>query len=479
MQLRLSSLFLTILLLCVLSLDASAQTGKNPVIIIPGLEGSEILEHDGSRAWFSVRRRKDDDLRLPITSTVLSHDRDSLRTGDIIRKVDIRFLPDVEVYQGLIDALKSKGYKEATWTHPKAADCFYVFPYDWRRDNVESAHLLMQHILGVVSRLHRPDLKFDIMAHSMGGLIARYAAMYGAAALPAKDPVPTWAGAEHINKLMMFGTPNQGAFSAFDAMLNGEPLLGRDLPFVDDFRAEDVFTLPASYQLLPHPGTARFLDDQLKPIEVDLYDPNTWFKYKWGALSDPKYLSKLRDAAALARTDPDIKPKPFTKGSVDDRLTSHTTFAQAKAFFTTELLRAKRFAAALDAPSDKQPVEIYIYGGNCEQTADGAILLKGKNEGEWETVVDAKDVKTADGRAFKKDEIQAAIFSLGDGRVTQQSLVDANKPLATNAKIEFFGNSYPIASSLFTCESHTKLFLEQSVQDSFLSALVVSKHGQP
>ena len=62
----------------------------------------------------------------------------------------------------------------------------------------------------------------------------------------------------------MFGTPNQGAFSAFDAMLNGEALLGRELPFVDDFRAEDVFTLPASYQLLPHPGTARFLDDQLK-----------------------------------------------------------------------------------------------------------------------------------------------------------------------------------------------------------------------
>ena len=461
-------------------MDVAAQTGKNPVIIIPGLEGTEILQRDGTHAWFSLRRGKGDDLRLPVTSPVFTRDRDSLKAGDIIRKVDVKILPDIEVYQAVIDALESKGYTEATWANPKATDVFYVFPYDWRRDNVENAQLLMQRMQAVKTRLRRPDLKFDILAHSMGGLIARYAAMYGAADLSLGTPVPTWAGAANINKLMMFGTPNEGSFGAFDAMLNGEPIiLGHKLPLVDDIRAEDVFTLPSAYQLLPHQATAKFLDDDLKPIQIDLYNPDTWFKYGWGPLSDEKFLSKLKDAATLAKTNPDIKPKPFTTGNIDDRLISQTTFAQAKAFFVAALLRAKRFAAALDAPSKKQPVQMFIYGGNCADTVDGAIIFKGAKDGDWDTVVSAKDVKTAAGRAFKKEDIRVAIFTLGDGRVTQASLAAASKPLEANAKIEFFGQSYPLAASFFTCSSHTKLLLEKPIQDSFLSALVVTKQGQP
>jgi hypothetical protein len=471
---------LIIFLAAVYCSTVAAQIGKDPVIVIPGLEGTELLQRDGSHAWFSVRRGKGDDLRLPVTSPVFTRDRDTLRPGDIIRKVDVKLLPDIEVYQSVIDALESKGYTEANWANPKATDVFYVFGYDWRRDNVENAQLLMQRMEGVKRRLRKPNLKFDILAHSMGGLIARYAAMYGSAEPPITNPAPTWAGAADINKLMMFGTPNMGSFGAFDALLNGEPIiLAHKLPFVDDFRAEDVFTLPAAYELLPHQATTRFLDGDLKPMQVDLYNPDTWFKYGWGALSDEKFLSKLKDAAVLAKTNPDIKPKPFDKGNIDDRLISQTTYAQAKAFFVAALLRGKRFAAALDAPSKKQPIQMYVYGGNCADTIDGAIILKGSKEGEWDTVISAKDVKSAAGRAFKKDDIRTAIYSMGDGRVTEASLVGASKPLEANAKIEFFGDSYPLVSSMFTCTSHIKLLLERPIQDSFLSALVVTKQVQP
>ncbi|HEV7701353.1 MAG TPA: hypothetical protein VGO43_14070 [Pyrinomonadaceae bacterium] len=468
-------------ILFVLSVPAAfGQTGKNPVIIIPGLEGSEILQKDGSHAWFSVRRGKGDDLRLPMTSSVLSRDRDSLRVGDIIRKVDVKLLPDIEVYQSLTDALESKGYAEAQWNNPKPTDVYYVFPYDWRRDNVENAQLLIQKMAAVKRRLRRPQLKFDILAHSMGGLIARYAAMYGAAELPVGNPVPTWAGAAYINKLMMFGTPNEGSFLAFDAMLNGQAVVAnRKLPLVDDFRAEDVFTLPAAYQLLPHPASTRFFDDSLQPLPVDLYDPATWTKYGWGPLNDPKFLAKLKDAAALALTNKAIKPKQYDgKGNLDDRLISQTTYAQAKSFFAAALNRGKRFTAALDAESKKQPLPIYIYGGNCAQTLDGAVLIADK-DGKWETVLNDKDIKSKDGRTFKKDEVKAAIYALGDGRVTMGSLVAASKPLASDAKVEFFGASYPLASSFFGCSTHLNLFLEKPIQDSFLSALVVNKQVQP
>jgi len=474
-------LLLLAVLLPIFAYIASAQAaGKNPVIIIPGIQGSELVDRSGKTLWFSIHRGKDDDLRLPINSTVLSRNRDSLRVGDIIRKVDLKLLPDIEVYQAVIDALESKGYTEATWNSPKATDVYYVFPYDWRRDNVENARLLTQRMETVKRRLRKPQLKFDVIAHSMGGLIARYAAMYGGAELPTGTPVPTWAGAAHIKKLMMFGTPNEGSFAAFDALLNGQPILtDRKLPLVDDFRDEDTFTLPSVYQLLPSPSSARFLDDNLQPMTLDLYSVDTWMKYGWGALNDPKFLSKLKDAPRLALTNKEIKPKRYdSKGNLDDRLISQVTFTQAKAFLTTVLDRARRFHAALDAPSKRQPVQLYVYGGNCAQTVNGAVIVKDKDDA-YSTVIDDKEIKTSEGKIFKKEDVRAALYTLGDGRVTIGSLVAAGKPLAADAKIEFFGDSYPLASSFLTCGTHTKLFLEKPIQDSFLSALVVTKQAQP
>lgn len=471
--------FLVTFLLLGSAVCASAQ--KDPVIIIPGLQGSELLDTHGKHVWFSIHRGKPDDIRLPINSPLLARNRDTIKVGDIIRKVDIKFLPDVEVYQAVIDALTEKGYTEATWSNPRAENVFYVFPYDWRRDNVESAQLLMRRMAAVRKALRRPNLKFDILAHSMGGLIARYAAMYGSADLPAEGatPTPTWAGASYIGKLMMFGTPNEGSMSAFQALQDGSPIvLGRKLPFIDDFRNEDVFACPSVYQLLPHRGQMKFLDENLQPVDVDLYDARNWEKYGWGAIADAKFLSKLKDAATLAKTNKDIKPKSLDKdANLDDRLTSQTTFAQARLYLATVLKRAKRFHAALDATSAKVPVELFAYGGNCAQTLDGAVLVQ-DNDGEWSTILDGKDIKSKDGKETKKDAVKLAIFSLGDGRVTQRSLLAATET-AVDGKPQLSNELFPLTSSFFACGSHTKLFLEKPIQDSFLSALVVEKKDQP
>ncbi len=456
-------------------------TGKAPVIIIPGVTGTQLVNpKTGKTVWFSIKRDKDDDIRLPMTSTVLAANRDALRAGDIIRKVEIPVLPDVEVYQSLIDALIARGYTEATWDKPKATDVFYVFPYDWRRDNVETAHLLMQKMTGVKRQLRRPTLKFDILAHSMGGLIARYAAMYGMAELPHGNtaPVPNWSGAVHINKLMMFGTPNEGSYSALDALINGSPLIAaRNLPLVDDLTPEDVMSTPSAFQLLPHIAVAHFFDENLKPLSVDIYDPQTWAKYRWGALYDPKFLGKLKDAARLSLTNKDIKPMPPGKNAnSDDRIISRTTFAQAQAYFVAALSRAKRFNVALDSAEKKTPLQIFAYGGNCQPTLDGAILIYDAKKDKWTTVFDAHDIKTADGKEFKKDEVRATIFALGDGRVTQWSLLTtAAKADAPDAQPSIF----PVTSSFFGCGLHTKLFLDKPIQDSFLSALVVTEQKQP
>lgn len=478
-----STIFL-FLALVTLTIGTAAQvTGKRPVIIIPGVTGSQLVNtKTGTTAWFSLRRDKVDDIRLPMTSPILARDRDNLKPTDIIRKVELPVLPDVEVYQSLIDALIARGYKEGDWNHPQATDVFYVFAYDWRRDNVESAHLLMQKMADVKRSIRRPDLKFDILAHSMGGLIARYAAMYGMSDLPREGavPVPNWSGAASIDKLMMFGTPNEGSYTALAGLLNGYPIVAsRKLPFVDDFRAEDVFTAPAAFQMLPHGAAARFFDEDMHPIAVDLYNVDTWLKYGWGAISDPKFLGKLKDARSLSVGNKEIKPTELKKdANFDDILTSRTTYAQVRAYLASVLSRAKRFQAALDVPVTKLPFLLYAYGGNCQPTPDGAILFHDEKKEVWQTVIDAREIKTVDGKVIKKEEVKNSIYGPGDGTVSLRSLLasnDALKPGETAAAPTFLLTT----STFFACGSHTQLFLDKPIQDSFLSALVVEQQAQP
>ena len=230
---------------------AVAASGKTPIIIIPGLTGSELVNaKTGEEVWFKPTRAKDDDIRLPISPN-LSANRDNLVPRDIIRSVKLlKFLPESEIYERLIDALEKRGgYKEGIWeTPPKDGfqDTFYVFPYDWRLDNVENARLLIRKVEALKRRLRKPNLKFNIVAHSMGGLLARYAAMYGNADIPGGDIRPTWAGARHFDKIVLLGTPNEGSVSTIDALLNGFSYIGGglNLPFIQDISRFDMFTIP-------------------------------------------------------------------------------------------------------------------------------------------------------------------------------------------------------------------------------------------
>ena len=67
--------------------QAPAETGKAPLIIIPGLTGSALVNSKtGEEVWFKTRRSKDDDIRLPISPN-LARNRDNLVAKDIIRSV--------------------------------------------------------------------------------------------------------------------------------------------------------------------------------------------------------------------------------------------------------------------------------------------------------------------------------------------------------------------------------------------------------
>ena len=418
-------------------------TGKTPVIIVPGLTGSDLVNaKTGEEVWFKARRAKDDDIRLPI-SPVLSRNRDDLITKDVIRSVQfLKFLPETEIYERLIAALEKRGYREVKWDSAKRGDhqdTFYLFPYDWRRDNVESARLLLRRIEMLKRRIGQPYLKFNVVAHSMGGLVSRYAAMYGNADIPAV-PRPTWAGARHFEKIFLIGTPNEGSVASLNALLNGFSYIGGglNLPFIQNISRFDVFTIPSIYQLLPHDGSFLIYDESLKPVVIDIYDPAVWEKYDWAIWRDDDFSKK------------------FTPSEQRN----------AQAYFRAVLLRAKRFQNALDAnTSAKIPVSFYLVGADCKETSNAVLLRRDEKKNRWETSFKADGFTRSNGEKVTAEQLKSLIFAMGDSVVTKRSL--AGESLAAGGRKTVL----PIVSELYQCESHSKLVTNPEIQDKLFVML--------
>jgi pimeloyl-ACP methyl ester carboxylesterase len=421
------------------------------VIVIPGILGSELINpKTGEKVWPSAFRTSQEG--LPI-SPDLAANRDDLVPGKIIEVVKLaRVLPEVYVYRDLLEALRRyAGYREGDWTNPSVdgyQDTFYVFPYDWRQDNVSNARVLVNRISQLKTKLQRPDLKFNIVAHSMGGLIARYAAMYGDADLPPGDgPIqPTWLGAAHINKIVMIGTPNEGSADAFSTLVEGYSItegLRRRVPLLNKLTAEDVVRTPSVFQLLPHGNAVKFLDENLQPLTVDLYDPDVWERYGWSAIySSPEFRRRYVESVG---TD-------GSNGRSEDEL---------DAYLAATLHRARRFHEALDAVNDSgSPVVLLAIGGDCEETLSSPVVYRDDKKNRWVTLTRPREYRTSSGAKISKQKVIDAMYAPGDGRVTRESLLGENL---------FKGLS---RYAVFGCDLHGELPRNKSLQDNALTAIV-------
>lgn len=441
--------------------EARERKGKTPIVVIPGILGSELVDlQTGQVAWPTGARSLAATLPLPL-SPDLPANRDNLSPGKIVASVKLaRLVPEVYVYRGLLDALQRYGgYVEGDWTTPAVEgdrDTYYVFTYDWRRDNVESARELMRRLEDLKGKLKRPDLKFNIVAHSMGGLVARYAAMYGDADLPPPEtsaPLPNWAGAAHINRIVMFGVPNEGSADAFATLLRGYSLtegLRPQIRLFNTLSKEIAFSSPAVFQLLPHASVSRFLDENFKPLAVNLYDVATWKLYHW------------EGSSGSARDDRAPPGPESTAGSGP---------SEREKYLAAVLQRAKRFHEALDTPTGASaPVALLSFGGDCEETLDAPVLLRDRKKDRWITLTTPESFRTSDGRRVGKSAAIAAMYLPGDGRVTRRSLL--GEGLRSDHPGPLFNTGLPIAYAVFGCDLHGNLQNNPTLQDNALTALI-------
>ena len=429
---------------------ARARTGKRPVIVIPGILGSELINSKtGETVWPSAFRTSQEG--LPI-SPDLAANRDDLVPGKIIEAIRLaRVLPEVYVYRDLLEALRRyAGYRDGDWENPAAdgfQDTFYVFAYDWRQDNVSNARELVRRIVRLKTRLQRPDLTFTVVAHSMGGLIARYAAMYGDADLPDGDgPIqPNWAGAAHISKIMMIGVPNEGSADAFATIIDGYSItegLRRRVPLLNKLTAEDVVSTPSVFQLMPHRQVMKFLDENLQPLQLDIYDPEVWKRYGWSVIySSPDFRRKYANTAG-------------TDGHSD---------ADLDAYLAATLRRARRFHQALDAAQDtNSPVVLLAIGGDCEETLSAPLVMRDEKRNRWLTLTRPREYRTSSGVKISKQRATQAMYAPGDGRVTRSSLVGEN----------IFHVRTLSLYAVFGCDLHGQLPRNKILQDNTLTAIV-------
>ena len=447
------------------------RKGKPPLIVVPGILGSQLVnQKTGEVVWPSAFRAVPDELELPMTPD-LDANRDELAARQILETAKLaRLAPEVQVYAELLNALKTYGgYREGDWDNPPSggdADTLYVFPYDWRRDNVETARALVRRIADLKHKLNRPDLRFNIIGHSMGGLVARYAARYGDADLPpaGQTPVVTWAGASGINKIFMFGTPNEGSAEAFATLLEGYSVqegLRRRIRLLNKLSREDAMTLPSIYQLLPHGAAARFLDENLQPLKIDLYDPATWRKYGWTLINDPVY--RARYARGAEGEEP---------GGAEDERKGAGDPAMLDAYLAAVLERARRFHEALDLfpPVGPEPVPLFAFGGDCEETLFAPVILRDEKKGRWLTLTSPREIRASNNRRFSRKEVTRAMFQPGDGRVTRRSLLGTD--LATRRTSALFDTPLPIAYAVFICDTHSGLHNNKILQNNALTLLV-------
>ncbi|HKO99935.1 MAG TPA: hypothetical protein VJU86_23375 [Pyrinomonadaceae bacterium] len=452
--------------------QARTQKGKRPVIFVPGLLGSQLENsRTGQVVWPAFFRSSDDELDLPVGPDFLTR-RDSLVATKAIDKAKIfKLLPKVNVFHALFEALNEYGgYQPGDWEKPPVngdRDTFYVFSYDWRRDQVESAQLLIRRMQALKIKLNRPDLRFNIITVSGGATVARYAAMYGEADLPADDaPINlTWAGAAHINKIFMFGPPNEGTADMLSVLVKGYSFshgLNRRVKLTKKLTREDALTSPAIFELLPHGGTVNFYDQDLKPLPIDIYDPAVWQKYRWSLANEEGYRKRFVEKWRKQKAP----EQPVTE--LDEKM----ALADLDGYLAAVLNRARRYHQALNTSSNERPpVGYYVFAGDCEETLQSLVIVHDKKNNSYETLTQPKSVKGADGRSHTKKELQDLMYAAGDGRVTKRSLL-ATTFAGVRPADSPYKTTLPIAHSFLICLVHGYIQDSANVHDDVLEFLV-------
>lgn len=216
------------------------------VVVLPGILGSTLYRGDrqiwGYRQLFTgltgLRRLTDrltTDLSLP--AEAFDHPEDGTADGVTARaplatRGIIPGLVTIDGYDDLLTNLRIRFHDDLA----DDPDTLVAFPYDWRQSNEYTARLLQARIEPLLDlrRQRHPHARIVFVAHSMGGLVARYYAH-------------VLDDRQLTRRIVTIATPYQGAVKALAVLANGQATLGPFTVALGDLAR----SLPSVAELLP------------------------------------------------------------------------------------------------------------------------------------------------------------------------------------------------------------------------------------
>ncbi len=419
-----------------------------PLVLVHGVLGARLREADsGDEVWPGSLRRL-----LTSNYRHLALDIDPLTLDPRPSPYEAFAITDRaagrDYYGAILHTLESAGgyVRARVGTPPPAGQrSYYVFVYDWRQDNQRTAAALDAYLARIRADHANPDLKVDIVAHSMGGLVTRYFLRYGAVdVLDGNDFDVTGAGARHVRRVVLLGTPNLGSVGAVRSFIVGRPIGLRAIP------TEVLVTMPSLYQLFPHALDNWLVSARGRPLDRDVFDIEIWRRFQW-SIFDPKTRARVR------------RQRPADGDAY---------LALLERYFHRHIERARRFVWSLTVPFDT-PLPLVVFGGDCQATP--ARLLVEEVEGESVLRLWPHELANPDPAL----DYERLMLEPGDGVVTKASLLARTEldPTRMRHRYSFFPLDYPV----FLCEPHDSLTGNVSFQDNLLNALlsVDARYGRP
>ncbi len=235
----------------------AAGSPSRPVIIIPGILGSKLCDKTtkelvwgGLGSYGNIKK-----LQLPLTFTEseLRHEPCGL-----IESVQVLGPVKIHEYDALRDSLLTMGYE--------LNNTLRAFAYDWRLSNYSNATRLATYI-----NTNFPNQDVDIVAHSMGGLIAR---LY----------IQKMGGDKKVKRIIFMGTPHNGSANVFKTIDEGwEGWENVAAGGVANIRSA-MLSFPSVYQLLPGYQNCcawRKSGQSRETGYFSAYDKMAWRKFSW------------------------------------------------------------------------------------------------------------------------------------------------------------------------------------------------------
>jgi pimeloyl-ACP methyl ester carboxylesterase len=267
-------------------LKSEINANHIPVVFVPGIKGSILKDNEGTIRWLNATQAlgfSTPDLRL------MEESKDLIENGAISRVTAIPRVVDVDLYGPWLETMSQQEGIE-----------FYVFSYDWRKDNLNTRDRLISFLEEIGKRYKNKPV---LIGHSMGGMLS----------FSTVNQNP-----KLVKKVVFVGVPFRGGIgymkdlyagnaTGFNSKIQGPCMIAK---------YESVYGFFPRLNTKDSQGLV--LDEDGLPIPVDFFKESTWKEHSFGFygqkcketdIPNPLDFQNILTRAKLFRDSLDIKPQ--------------------------------------------------------------------------------------------------------------------------------------------------------------------------